>query len=336
MTNATRAGAAVILGACACLTSALGAQGPPPLPKAASGAAVSVVARGVPTPTAIAFYRGTTFAAAGGSEDKPKVPGGVFALKGGKAVRVPGSPPFVAGLAVRGGALYVAAGARILAWSGWNGTRFASSKVVYTAPKDFTGFNGLAFGPDGRMYAGVSLGDAKRDDFTAATTPYGNSLLSLKPDGTDLQVIAKGLRQPWQVAFAGSRGPFVSDLGQENLGKKQPPDYVVLAKPSQDYGFPACNWSAPAACAKSPKPFALLPAHSSPMGLSALGGRLYVALFNGLKGKPEVVSLPLSGGTPASVLTGFAAPIVALTTHAGRLYVGDLSGAIYSVKAGAQ
>jgi glucose/arabinose dehydrogenase len=333
MAKATRACAALILGTGAAAMPALAAQGPPPLPKAASGAKVSVLAQGVPTPTAIAFSPAGTFAAAGGSENKPKVPGGVFLLKAGKAMRLPGSPPFVAGLAVRGGTLYVTAGSRVLAWRGWNGTRFTSAKVVYTAPRGFTGFNGLAFGPDGRIYTGVSLGDNKRDDFTAATTPFGNSLISLRPDGTDVTVVAKGLRQPWQVAFAGARGPFVSDLGQENLGRKQPPDYVVLAKPGQDYGFPTCNWSKAAACASYPKPFALLPAHSSPMGLGALGGRLYVALFNGRKGKPEVVSLPLSGGAPKPVLTGFVAPIVALTTHGGRLYVGDLTGAIYSVRA---
>jgi hypothetical protein len=33
------------------------------------------------------------------------------------------------------------------------------------------------------------------------------------------------------------------------------------------------------------------------------------------------------------VLTGFVAPIVALSTHAGDVYVGDLTGAIYRIKA---
>ena len=101
----------------------------PPLPKAANGQMVSVVARGIPTPTSIAFLEGQTFVAGFGDEQHPKVTGGVYLLKGGKAVKVAGSPAHVFGLASAGGTLYVSGGTtsaddKILAWSGWNGTRF--------------------------------------------------------------------------------------------------------------------------------------------------------------------------------------------------------------------
>jgi len=51
-----------------------------------------------------------------------------------------------------------AATVKLLAWSGWNGTKFTRQKAIYTAPKGVQGFNGLAFGPDGRLYVGVDLG----------------------------------------------------------------------------------------------------------------------------------------------------------------------------------
>ena len=71
-------------------------------------------------------------------------------LKGGKPVKIPGSPAHVFGLAYSGGTLYVSGGARgggIYAWSGWNGTRFAKSRVVVAPRNGFTSFNGIAIGP---------------------------------------------------------------------------------------------------------------------------------------------------------------------------------------------
>jgi hypothetical protein len=146
-------GAALV--ACAAAT-ALGTEAPL-LPVAANGAPVSVLARGVPTPTAIAAYRGATLVAGAGTETTPRTPGGIFALRGGTVVRVPGSPSYVAGLAVRGGTLYATAGSRILAWRAWNGRRLGRERVVYRAPRGFSGFNGLAVGPDGRLYVGVAM-----------------------------------------------------------------------------------------------------------------------------------------------------------------------------------
>jgi hypothetical protein len=66
------------------------------------------------------------------------------------------------------------------------------------------------------------------------------------------------------------------------------------------------------------------------MGLAALGGKLYIALFSGTGKGPEVVAMPLSGGKYAPTLVGFVAPVVALGTHGGKIYAGDLTGSVYS------
>src|SRR6185436_20981557 len=79
----------------------------PPLPRSAGQQTVTVVARGVPTPTQFAVFAGRLFVAGYGAESNPDVVGGVYVLGGGKAVRVPGSPHHVYGLAAGKNALYL-------------------------------------------------------------------------------------------------------------------------------------------------------------------------------------------------------------------------------------
>jgi glucose/arabinose dehydrogenase len=305
----------------------------PPAPKAAGGAQVTVVGHGVPTPTSFAFGDGRVFVSAFGSEDG-KTPGGVYVLRGGNAVRIPGLPG-ATGIAWKNGTLFTAAwkpptSSQLVAYSGWNGATFTKKRIVWTGPKRFTGLNGIAIGWDGRIYAGVSLTDA--GDHNKSFRPYAQSVISLRQDGTDVRTVARGLRQPWQLAFAkGVPSPFVTVLGQENLGRRQPPDYVINARAGENYGFPGCNWSKRARCTAYAKPFAFFPAHSSPTGIAAAGSRLYVALFNGVSRGPAVVTLPVSGGKPRPLLTGFAAPVVAVGVSGGFVYTGDLTGSIYRV-----
>ena len=251
--------------------------------------------------------------------------------EGGKPTKVPGSPPHVFGLTTSGSTLYVSDGRQILSWSGWDGTKFTKSKVVATGPKRFSGFNGIFAVPGGKLYTGVSLSNGKKADYAHGTTPYANDVLSVDTATGAIHVIAKGFRQPWQFAsLPGQKNPVVSDLGQDNL-KKASTDTIKIVVPGSNTGFPNCP-ATPSSCSKYAKPFAKFPAHASPMGLGALGNTLYAALFGGTGKGPEVVSIPAAGGTFTPLLTGFVAPVVALSTHDGAVYVGDLTGAVYSVK----
>src|SRR5207248_2210972 len=93
-----------------------------------------------------------------GPAEGGNAPTGVFTVGGGgAATKVPGTPNFVFGLAWAHHELYVSDGPEILAFGGWNGTSFSTSRVVAAPGGDFPGFNGIAFGPDGKLYAGVSL-----------------------------------------------------------------------------------------------------------------------------------------------------------------------------------
>ncbi|HEY2258703.1 MAG TPA: hypothetical protein VGH45_03280 [Solirubrobacteraceae bacterium] len=327
-------------GAVFAASAAAAPPGPPP-PTATGGQKVTQVASGLSTPTSFAFGGGTVFEGDGGASNGPPN-GGVYVLKGGTGTKLAGSPQFVAGLAWHKGALYVSAGFltpkgakfQLLKWSGWNGSTFTKRRAIYTAPKKFDGFNGIAFGPDGRLYVGVDVGLTNNNDHGPARTPYVYDILSIKPNGKGLKVYATGMRQPWQLAFApGSRVPFVSNLGQDK-GPKNPPDFVLKVRKGDNYGFPQCNWIQKSKCKGFTKPFKFFGPHQDIMGLAVIGKRLYMTSFLGSSGKGPggaVFSMPLSGGRLKPVLTGFVAPTVGLGASGKTLYVGELTGQVFKV-----
>jgi glucose/arabinose dehydrogenase len=334
---------ATIVSTGAVATSAV-AAGPPPPPTATNGHQVQLVASGLHTPTSFAFGAGQVFEGDGGAETASPPNGGVFVLKNGTGTLIPGSPVFVGGLAWHKGALYVSGGVltakgpkwQIQKWTGWNGTTFTSQKAIYTAPKKFQGFNGLAFGADGRLYVGVDVGLLNNNDHGPSTiSPYVYDILSFNANGKGLKVFATGIRQPWQMAFPkGSSSPFVSDLGQDK-GAKNPPDFVLRVHQGDNYGFPSCNWTSGSKCTGFTKPFQQFGPHTDIMGMVIMGNRLYMTSFAGPKGKGpggEVLSMPLKGGSTKPLLKGFVAPTVGLGGNGGWLYVGELTGQIFRVR----
>jgi len=319
---------------------ALAASGPPPPPTAANGATVEQVAAGLGTPTSFAFGAGSTFEGDGGTNQTGPPNGGVFVLKGGTATKLAGSPSFVGGLAWRKDTLYVSSGTigasgkkfQILAWSCWNGTAFTKKKAIYTAPKKFDGFNGLAFGPDGRLYVGVDVGLTNNNDHGPANkTPYLYDILSMNTNGKGLKVFATGIRQPWQMLFPGrSSAPLVSDLGQDT-GAKNPPDFLLRVHRGDNFGFPACNWVKKSACKGYAKPVKFFRPHTNVMGLAIIGKRLFMSEFGG-DAPGKVVSMPLAGGKVTPAVTGFVAPVVGLAARGHWLYIGELTGQVFRVK----
>ena len=159
-------------------STAPAANGPPP-PKAAGGRSVAVVARGVPTPTAFAFLGGKTFVAGFGDEQHPKITGGVFVLKGGKPIKLAGSPPHVFGLATVGSTLYVSDGCTSsLERLEWKAVREDVRRRH--RPERFSGFNGIVVTPDGKtIYSGVSLSNGKKADYAHGITPYANDVVNV-------------------------------------------------------------------------------------------------------------------------------------------------------------
>jgi hypothetical protein len=307
------------------------AQGPPP-PTSTDGRPVTTVASGVTTPTAFAFAGSTIFAGSGPAEGPGGGPTGLFTLANGAATKVPGTPEVVFGLAWHRQKLYVSTGAGIIAYSGWNGTQFAAHTTISAPKGNFAGYNGLAFGPGNTLYAGVSFHE--KYDHARDPSRYAQSVVRMTASGRHRRVVARNLRQPFQLTFVGhQRHPYVTVLSQDK-GKKIPQDAIIVARRGQNYGFPRCQWGRPKTCRGFAQPAFLLPKHASPMGIGAIGHTLYVSLFGGLgDGKPVVVSMRAGGGVPKPLLQGFVAPVIALGVHNGTVYVGDLTGTIYSVSA---
>jgi glucose/arabinose dehydrogenase len=309
-----------------------------PTPVSTTGKTISLFASGLNTPTSFAFGDGTVFEGDGGAESAGPPNGGVFALKNNTVTHVSGSPAFVAGVVWHNGTLYVSGGNptsatagtfTISAYSGWNGSQFAKQKVIYTAPKKFQGFNGIAYGPDGRLYVGADVGLLDNNDHgKAGISPYVYDLLSLRTDGKDLKVFATGMRQPWQIAFAsGSSSPFVTDLGQDS-GAKNPPDFLLHVKKGDNYGFPKCNWTNKTACKPYAKPFKQFGHDPAVQGIAIVGKTIYLSEFSA----SQVVSLPLSGkGSPKVIAKGFGAPIVGLAASGHSLYVGRVTGDVFKL-----
>jgi glucose/arabinose dehydrogenase len=314
---------AALVAAFASTAAGAAAAKTPPLPRATGHGTVAVVARGVPTPTSFAVFAGHVFVAGYGDESDPHVAGGVYMLSGGKAIRVPGSPKHVYGLAATKNTLYLSTSPQLIAWSGWNGTRFQKRRLI-PVPPPVGDFRILAIGPDGLIYVGA-------DTVTVPPAPPFASFLSINPVTGSYSVIATGIRQPWQPLFLPGRAlPLVSALNQDDLGPHRPLDYLLAIARGANYGFPVCPAN-PHTCANYSQPLVKLPAHSSPMGLGYLNGKVYIAFYGGLGKGPVVASMPPGGGRPTPVVSGFPAGVIALGTVGRSIYVGDQSGAIYRI-----
>lgn len=324
-------GAAVV--ACALAASSATAAGPPP-PKAANGNKVAVVGAGAGVPTQFALAKGDMFiASAVNGEGKEAMPGGVYVIKKGtkKAKRIPGTPKNAYGIAYSQGKFYVSAGNHLAAFGKWNGKRFKHKRVILKAnQKNFTAFNGVAIAPSGRIYAGVTF----QFDHEASTKKYASSVISVKKSGKDLKVIAKGIRQPWQLTFLdGEKQPIGTALGSDTPGGTDSADFIYKADPGSDFGFPTCEWGPADSCGSFTKPLLVIPKTNpaqSPTGITHRGQKLFVAFFDPINAR--VVSMNKKGENAKEVLTGFPAPAVGVGVHKGHLYASDVTGSIYKVK----
>ncbi len=311
-------------------------------PVATNGHKVQLVATGMKVPTAFAFGDHAVFAGDGGSNTNNTPAGGLFVLKNGTAVHVATSPKlvFVGGVDFHKGMLYVTGvrethiGPRcvIMALSRWNGARFASQKVIYEAPSGFQGFNGLAFGANGRLYVGDDVGLLDgNDDGPANQYPLLYDILSMSSTGQSVSVFASGIRQPWQLAFpAGSNSPYVSDLGQDS-GATNPPDFLLRVTKGQDYDFPKCNWTTGSSCSGAAVPYKTFAPHTDPGGVTIIGKTLYLGEFGFAAPlrTAKIVSMAVSGSKATKTVvddlpTGDS--LIGLGSNDGYLYFGVVTG----------
>src|SRR5688572_13639375 len=154
---------------------------------------------------------------------------------------------------------------RVVAYSGFDGRRFARSRVVVDGlPVGRHRVDSIVAGPGGRLYLGIG----SESDHEPSSAALAGTVVSFRPSGGGLRVEARGLRNPYGLAVApGGRRLLVSEHGRDDLGLHRPPDELNVVDPrgrARWYGFPGCWGQGGAACRGAVAPLARLAPHSAP------------------------------------------------------------------------
>jgi glucose/arabinose dehydrogenase len=250
------------------------------------------------------------------------------------------------GMAWRGRTLYVSEQGRLSRFALRGSALGGRRAVVRGLPFGEHQQDNVMLGPDDRLYLGSgSTCDVCREQDSRSAT-----VLSLKPDGSDLKIVARGLRNPFGLAFRpGTDRLYASVNGRDKLGtatRPEPAESVVLVREGAFYGWPSC-WPSyqkrvlAGRCRGVTPPVAYLEPHSSADGIAFWRGDLFVALWgqylSSRHGRKLVrIELPKDGrATRVSTFArGFDHPLALVVDPQGGLLVADWGrGVIYRISA---
>jgi glucose/arabinose dehydrogenase len=243
------------------------------------------------------------------------------------------------GLLWVGDSLYVSESGGVEVFSGFDGTAFATRTKVVSFADDTGEVNGIAQGSDGRVYIGISA----PCNACTPTKQYSASVVSFLPDGTDVQVVATGIRAAVGLTFfPGTNDLLVTMNQRDDLGAKTPGDWLAVVRSGQSWGFPSCYGQGGTKCLGVPTPTAVLDKHAAVSGVAIVTGQLGANVGTGavvaewVTGKVKLVRLThtASGytGTTKAFLSGFENPVPVLVDASGSLFVGDwTTGILYRI-----
>jgi glucose/arabinose dehydrogenase len=247
------------------------------------------------------------------------------------------------GLLYVGDTLYVSDNGTV-----WRLTAGGRTAIVQGIPTGEHSTDALALGPEGRIYLGVG----SRYNAAREADPRNATIVRFAPDGSGLEVFARGLRNPYGIAFNAADGTlWATDNGRDDLGTDVP-DELNLIQPGKEYGYPDCyGRSRGSKCDGTTAPVLELDANSSSDGLAFYTGskfpaeyrdNAFVAMwgsFNGARGRKvvRVVLVKRDGRYDARSVdfaTGFDNPLaIAVGPADGALYVADHGrGTIYRIR----
>lgn len=209
----------------------------------------------------------------------------------------------------------------------------------------------VVVGRDGRLY----WGSGSTCDACSEGDRRSAAVLSLRRDGRDLRVVARGLRNPFGLAVNPRSGRLYASVNEQDELGPDTAETVVIVKPDAFYGWPRCYPSfrrerMMGRCSGVTPPAAYLEPHSSADGLAfyagsafpaAYRGDLFVALwgqYNSTRRGRRVVRIDLKpDGTARHVrefAEGFDHPLALLVDDQGALLVADWGrGVIYRIQA---
>lgn len=246
----------------------------------------------------------------------------LIAQRGGTSAKVAGGLIDPLGLAWIDGKLFVSSLGKVTAFSGFDGRHFRSRHVILDGPVRGGENNNLVRAPNGRIVMGISASC----DHCIPASKWSAAVVSFNPDGSDIRVVASGIRAPFGLAYA--EGTLYATLNQrDDLGDKTPGDWLVAVRKGQDWGFPRCYGQDTADCQGVPAPFAVLDEHAAAGGVAVVGSSAYVAEWQ----TGKVLRVSLDTGKVTSFLTTIQSPLAVVADY-GAILVGDWSsGTIYRV-----
>jgi putative membrane-bound dehydrogenase-like protein len=164
--------------------------------------------------------------------------------------------------------LFVSIRGSVVAVSDTNGDGFAETRrtVVDNLPSFGLHQNdSLALGPDGFLY----MGQGTTCDHCIESDPRNGTILRFIPNGTRLNVFARGMRNPYGLAFNYLGDLFATDNDRDDLGPTLPPEELNYIRQGANYGWPDC-WPGRdiPACALVTQPVVTFTAHTSADGLA--------------------------------------------------------------------
>jgi glucose/arabinose dehydrogenase len=247
------------------------------------------------------------------------------------------------GLAWHSDELFVASAGKIEALRDTNGDGKADARrtVVQGLPSMVLmphSNNGISFGPDGRLYFGVG----STTEGQVETNERAAAVLSVKPDGSDLKVFARGLGNTFAVAFNRDGELFGGDNSPQGEGDDPPDEFNHLVAGGH-YGFPYF-YGDPPENGGTRGALVTFPAHSAPTGTTFYTGNTFPrdyldSGFVTLWARGEIARVEVGRAASGAYLgrtttfgSGFLYPIGVTTGPDGNLYVADFgTSAIYRI-----
>jgi hypothetical protein len=137
--------------------------------------------------------------------------------------------------------LYVSTLGAVDVYTDFNGHSFGAERpLLANLPYGMLGFNDqLILGPDGRFYMGI----ASPSDHSPAPKELQATIVSFKPDGSDLQIYSYGVRGNSSLAFLPGTSDLFMATNQRNAptgSTVTPPDQFDLVTKGSYWGYPYC------------------------------------------------------------------------------------------------
>jgi glucose/arabinose dehydrogenase len=193
--------------------------------------------------------------------------------------------------------------------------------VVYDKyPSDeHHGLRFIAFGPDGKLYVPVGAPCNVCDP----NPPYA-SLTRINPDGTGLEIFARGIRNT--VGFDWNpltKEIWFTDNGRDNLGDNIPNDELNTAsKAGMHFGYPYCHqgnipdpeFGKGKNCSDYTAPAKLLGPHVAPLGMRFYTGNSFPAQYK------NAIFIAEHGSWNRSIPIGYRVAVVKMDSNGNAKY----------------